>query len=124
LEFLRAYFDARDTAFTTINIITAFKSTGIQPFNRVIVLDKLPADPEPDPLNDTPDTQLLETLRTYNPETPKTARQLSEHLSWVSNKLQSASQFETPTRKCVLQKEKAYIGIQSRLLIAKVTVDR
>jgi hypothetical protein len=122
LEFLRAYFEAHDTAFTTKNIKSAFLTAGIQPLNRSVVLDKLPATEDDLELPNSPEAQLFQQMHDQNPTTPQNPRQMAEHSGWISNRLQRASVFESPTRKRLFQMEKAYLSSQSKLAITEVTL--
>jgi hypothetical protein len=106
-DFLRLYIAARSEAITAQNARAGFRATGLIPFDTSIVLDQLipvPRTPTPPPL--LPSSQELE--QGWNPETPRTVRQVQKHARTLRKSLKRKTILTpSPTNLAAIQMAKA-----------------
>jgi hypothetical protein len=106
-DFLRLYIAARSEAITELNVRAGFRATGLVPLDASAVLNQLTPvlrTPTPPPL--LPSSQELE--QGWNPETPRTVKQVQKHVRTLRKSLKRKTILTpSPTNLAAVQMAKA-----------------
>jgi len=101
-EWTGSYQRARKSALSVSNIKAGFRSAGLVPFNRQKVLTKIPQQPSPTTMDDTPSSPQMIDPFVNIPETP--SRLNSEHLRTANRALVTnlgSGTLNTPTKNYI-----------------------
>lgn len=120
-QFFTIYNSARQNTMTTANIISSYRTTGLVPFEPTEVLKRLPPEVVSQAsIQDDDINRLQQEDQLRNPKTPRTTRELDEHIAWVQVNVlaaQSGLAVSTPSRVRIQQ-----IGKVAQLATVRTTI--